>query len=239
MGRKYDDYDDGFEVRRREPEEDEPIPQYREERRPVRRRRGEEPETKKAPLLIRIIAWMGVVVFCFVAGYVGTSLALRMLNKKDILMRPDVVSDRREAQGVLENESSEIRVNARKVAFTVSFPKGGAITSEKAEILSGIMEDDIRHIFSKILALTGKFSSDIKLLNVFRSGDTLFLNLNSPFTASLSKMGGNESTLFITAVVRTITENFSPLTKVRFLVNGKVSAGGAPVDLTVPWQLPQ
>ena len=85
MPRKYDDYDDGFEVRRREPEE-EPFP-LREERRPVRRRRTEEPETKKAPLLIRIIAWLAVVAFCFVAGYVGTSFALRMLNKKDILMR--------------------------------------------------------------------------------------------------------------------------------------------------------
>ncbi|MBL3539023.1 GerMN domain-containing protein [Aminivibrio sp.] len=238
MPRKYDDYDDGFEVRRRE-EEEEPLP-FREERRPVRRRRAEESETKKAPLLMRIIAWLGVVVFCFVAGYVGTSLALRMLDKKDILMRKDVVSDRQEAQGVIEGGSTEIRVNARKVAFSVYFPKEGTIVSEKTDILSGIMEDDIRQVFGKILSLVpGGFSQDMKVLNVFRSGDTLFLNLNGPFITSLSKLGAKESTLFITAVVRTITENFPPITKVRFLVNGKVPAEGAPVDLTVPWQLPK
>lgn len=239
MARKYDDYDDGFEVRRRPPEDEEPV-LVREERRPVKRRRAPEPEVKKAPLIIRLIAWAGVIVFCFVAGYVGTSLALRMLNKKDILLRSDVVGGREEAREAIEAGSGEIKVNARKVSFTVHFPSGGGIASEKQEILSGIMEDDIRQVFGKIITLTpGKFSQDMKVLNIFRSGDTLFLNLNAPFTASLAKMGEKESTVFITAVVRTVTENFPPLTKVRFLVNGQVPAEGTPVDLTVPWQLPQ
>lgn len=239
MARKYDDYDDGFEVRRRPPDDEPPI-LIREERRPVKRRRPPEPEIKKAPLLIRLIAWGGVIVFCFVAGYVGTSLALRMLNKKDILLRKDVVANREEVPGALEAESREIKVNARKVGFTVHYPRDGGLASDKQEILSGIMEDDIRQIFGKIIAFTpGKFSQDMKVLNVFRSGDTLFLNLNSPFVASLSKIGEKESALFITAVVRTVTENFPPLTKVRFLVNGQVPSEGAPVDLTVPWQLPQ
>lgn len=242
MARKYDDYDDGFEVRRRPADDEEPIfiREAREERRPVTRRRSSEPEVKKAPLVIRLIAWAGVIVFCFIAGYVGTSLALRMLNKKDILLRSDVVADREEAKGAIEAGSGEIKVNARKVSFTVHFPSEGGLASEKQEMLSGIMEDDIRQVFSKIASLSkGKFSQDLKVLNVFRSGDTLFLNLNPPFTASLTKMGGQESALFITAVVRTVTENFPPLTKVRFLVNGAVPAEGAPVDLTVPWQLPQ
>ena len=252
MARKYDDYDDGFEVRRRPADDEEPVilrrrPEeddepilIREERRPVKRRRAPEPEVKKAPLLIRLFAWAGVIVFCFVAGYVGTSLALRMLNKKDILLRSDVVANREEAKDAVEAGSGEIKVNARKVAFTVHFPGEGGLSSEKQEILSGIMEDDIRQVFGRIVSLSGgKFSQDMKLLNVFRSGDTLFLNLNSPFSASLSKIGEKESALFITAVVRTVTENFPPLTKVRFLVNGSIPAEGAPVDLTVPWQLPQ
>ncbi len=83
MPRKYDDYDDGFEVRRREAEQEEPLP-FREERRPVRRRRAEEPETKKAPLLIRIIAWLAVVAFCFVAGLESCP---GMLDKKEYMRR--------------------------------------------------------------------------------------------------------------------------------------------------------
>ena len=67
----------------------------------------------------------------------------------------------------------------------------------------------------------------------------MFLNFNSAFVSGLAKQGETESALFITAVVRTMKENFTPITKVRFLVNGKVTRQGSPVDLTVPWQLPQ
>lgn len=238
MARKYDDYDDGFEVKRRVYDDEEPL--FQEERKPVRRRTYSEPEVKKAPLIVRLVAWAAVIVFCFIAGYVGASLALRMLNKKDFLMRSDVVSNRQEATEIIEDGSNEIRVNARKVTFTVFYPKDGTLASDDAELLSGIMEDDIRAVFGRLLSLVpGVFSPDMKVLHVFRSGDTLFLDLNSPFAAGLSKVGEAESALFITAIVRTVSENFSPLTKVRFLINGQVTRADAPVDLTAPWQLPQ
>lgn len=238
MARKYDDYDDGFEVKRRAYEDEEPL--FQEGRKPLRRRTASEPEVKKAPLIVRLIAWVAVIAFCFVAGYVGTSLALRMLNKKDLLLRPDVASNRQEATGIIEDGASEIRVNARKVAFTVFYPKDGGLSSEGVELLSGIMEDDIRAVFGRLLSLVpGVFSSEMKILHVFRSGDTLFLDLNSPFASGLSKIGEAESALLITAIVRTVAENFPPLIKVRFLINGQVARGDAPVDLTAPWQLPQ
>jgi len=238
MARNYGDYDDEFEMRRREPEEQEyPL---RDERRVSRRRRIGEEETKKAPLIIRLIAWAAVIVFCFVAGYVGTSMALRFLDRKDILERKDVVSGREEAGELLAREDGKIELNARKVTFSVYYPRGGGLVSENDDFISGIMEDDIQQAINKIFSLIpGKFPADVQLINIFRTGDTVFLNFNSAFVSGLAKLGENESALFITAVVRTMKENFTPITKVRFLVNGKVTRKGSPVDLTVPWQLPQ
>ena len=228
MGRKYDDYEDGFEVRRDETP--------RSSRRSAENRAG----GRKAPLLIRLIAWTGVLVFCFAAGYVGTSVALRMLNRQDILQREDVAANRGEAEKILNEEPREIRLNARKVAFTLYYPNEGTISSEKVEVLSGIMEDDIRQVIGKILStVAAKGASDVKLLNIFRSGDTLYLNFNTDFLSLLKTQGEQGSALLITGVVRTMSENFSPIVQVRFLVDGKEQKGGAPVDLGVPWRLPR
>ena len=228
MGRKYDDYEDGFEVRRDEAP--------RSSRRSAEDRAG----GRKAPLLIRLIAWTGVLVFCFAAGYVGTSVALRMLNRQDILQRKDVAANRGEAEKILNEAPREIRLNARKVEFTLYYPKDGAISSEKTEVLSGIMEDDIRQVIGKIVStLSEKEAADVKLLNLFRSGDTLYLNFNGQFLSLLKVRGEQGSALFITGVVRTMSENFSPIVQVRFLIDGKEQQGGAPVDLGVPWRLPR
>ena len=243
MEEKYgDEYEDNFTMRnsdREDAQEDAPEESYRSSR---RRGRPAREEIKKAPILFRVVAWAGVILFCFVAGYVGTSLALRMLNKKDILVRSDVAENREGAEGIIAEEDGEIRLNARKVAFTLHYPKDGTIATEKVELLSGIMDDDIRQVVEKIISyLSGKFSADVKVLHTFRSGDTLYLDFPSAFISSLASQGKEESTLFITGVVQTMTENFSPVVKVRFLVNGQVPGekDGSPVDLSVPWQLPK
>ena len=244
MEEKYgdDEYKDDFTMRnidREDTPEDAQGEPYRSSR---RRSRPAREEIKKAPILFRVIAWAGVILFCFVAGYVGTSLALRMLNKKDILVRSDVAENREGAEGVLAEDDGEIRLNARKVAFTLHYPKEGTIATEKVELLSGIMDDDIRQVVGKIISyLPGKFSADVKVLHTFRAGNTLYLDFPAAFVSSLASQGDKESTLFITGVVQTMTENFSPIVKVRFLVDGQVPGekAGSPVDLSVPWQLPK
>ena len=236
-----DDYEDGYTVGRIDREES-PVEKEEEPYRPGRRRQPPREETKKAPMLFRVVAWAGVILFCFVAGYVGTSLALKMLNRKDILVRPDVAENREGAAGVLAQDDGEIRLNARKVAFTLHYPKDGSLATEKVELLSGIMDDDIRQVVGKIIALLpARFSPEVKVLHSFRAGNTLYLDFPSSFVSSLANQGAKESTLFITGIVRTMIENFSPVAKVRFLVDGQVPGEktGAPVDLSVPWQLPQ
>lgn len=244
MEEKYgdDEYKDDFTMRnidREDTPEDAQGEPYRSSR---RRSRPAREEIKKAPILFRVVAWAGVILFCFVAGYVGTSLALRMLNRKDILVRSDVAENREGAAGVLAEQDGEIRLNARKVSFTLHYPKEGSIATEKVELLSGIMDDDIRQVVGKIISfLPGKFSADVKVLHTFRAGNTLYLDFPAAFVSSLASQGDVESTLFITGIVQTMTENFSPIVKVRFLVDGQVPGekAGSPVDLSVPWQLPK
>ncbi len=228
MRRRDDDYDDVYEVHR-----DVDIRKKR------RSRRSGAPE-KKAPFAVRLLAWTGVVVFCFAAGYVGTSIALRMLNRQGILQRGDVASDRSDAERIVGEAPTEIRLNAKKVSFAFYYPRDGVIASEKAEFLSGIMEDDIRQVIGRVLtSAAGEAAADVKLLNLFRSGDTLYLNFNSPFVRLLTSTGAQGSALLITGIVQTMSENFSPIVQVRFLVDGKEQQGSAPVDLSVPWRLPR
>ncbi|MDI9389226.1 MAG: GerMN domain-containing protein [Synergistota bacterium] len=227
MRRRDDDYEDDYDLRR-----------DGGARRPARR--DDRAGGRKAPLLVRLIAWSGVLVFCFAAGYVGTSIALRMLNRQGILQREDVASNPGDAERIMKEEPKEIKLNAKKVSFTFYYPREGSLVSESAEFLSGIMEDDIRQVVTRILSSTGSgAAADVRLLNLFRSGDTLYLNFNAPFLGFLSAGGAKESALFITGVVQTMSENFSPIVQVRFLVDGKEQQGNAPVDLSVPWRLPR
>ena len=55
--------------------------------------------------------------------------------------------------------------------------------------------------------------------------------------ASLEAVGSEKALLLVTGIVRTLTENFSPLTRIRFLVNGREALETTPIDLTVAWAL--
>ena len=59
----------------------------------------------KAPLVLRIVAWISVLVLLFAGGYWGTSLTLKYLDKKQIIGQHNVVSDPDEARRVAEDTS--------------------------------------------------------------------------------------------------------------------------------------
>ena len=72
----------------------------RERRGRTRRDRDEDAEPgKKAPRILRFVAWVGLVVLFFAVGYGGASYGLKVLSQKKILPRKDVVQD---AKGAAE-----------------------------------------------------------------------------------------------------------------------------------------
>ncbi|MDR1732124.1 MAG: GerMN domain-containing protein [Synergistaceae bacterium] len=206
------------------------------------RKASERAEKEKAPILLRVLAWCGVILLCFVAGYVGTSYMLHMLDTQSLLKPEGRVQNQEELRALLGSETpaeSPSRSELPRTKLALFYPKGENLAEERAEILPGTQEENIQDAIRKLLTLSGFPEGEIRLLHVFRNVDTVFLDFSGAFIPALSAVGVKPSTLFITGVVRTLRDNFPPIKKVRFMVDSQITTAGAPVDLTATWQLPQ
>jgi hypothetical protein len=72
-------------------------------------------------------------------------------------------------------------------------------------------------------------------LHIFQSGDWLYLDMNSEFLASLRASGADKSRVMLTGMVKTMSDNFAPINKIKFYVDGNEVMDKKPVDLTAPW----
>jgi hypothetical protein len=201
-----------------------------------------EKRKAKPPLLLRILTWCGVILLCFVGGYIGTSYMLKLLEKP-IFQKPEDGGQggkRGEVPLVSQGDgAAELKLNMQKVVLSLFYPKDNALVEEKAEVIAHTREDNIREAVLRLLNRSGLFNDETYVKHVFRNVDVVYLDFSSAFLSALNAAGAEASTLFITGVVRTMRDNFSPITKVRFLVNSQIVSTGSPVDLTAVWQLPQ
>ncbi|MDR1740303.1 MAG: GerMN domain-containing protein [Synergistaceae bacterium] len=199
-----------------------------------RRKRPKE----KAPIMFRVLVWCGVIMLCFVGGYVGTSFMLdRFMNRQSLLDADSVKASAAKASA--SDDYAPVLGDMKAQKVTLFYPKNDALMEEKADFIAVTREDSIQDAVTKLLSLCGMFGGDVTLRHVFRNVDTVYLDFYGPFVAGLADAGERASALFITGIVRTMMENFSPITKVRFLVDSKLVTAGAPVDLAATWQLPK
>ena len=204
-------------------------------------------EGKPTPLLLRILSLLGVILLCFVLGYLGTSWVVDFLNRK-LLLKPE---NRIENQGDLSNfEEAERERSARQALFSgadvqqisinLYHVKDDAISEVRKNFLVQTREDNIREAVNEIISMSGVPNAErIKLLHVFKNGDTAFLDMPGQFASALNAIGKQKSLLLITSIVRTIQENFSPISQVRFLLDSKSPGSGGIVDLSSVWKLPK
>jgi len=196
-------------------------------------------ERPKAPIMLRVLAWVGVILFCFVGGYLGTAWGIKFLNQQNFLIQKDVVTTTEEAKNFIENESAEQdNIDVKKLTVKLSYPKEGTLTSETFELISDIKEQEIKETIEKLISVSKMFSKEVLVKHIFRNATTLYINVAGPFIPMLSNAGKEQSSLFVTGVVRTMKDNFPPISEVRFLVNGSVTSAGSPIDLTAAWRLP-
>ena len=200
-----------------------------------------ERKKQKAPFLLRFFAWCGVVLLCFVVGYLGTSYILKILDKQIFL---DKTTDSQENASLLSNDNSmpvaDSKLNMQKTPpLSLFYPKDGTLVKEEIEFIARTIEDNIQEAILKLIERSEFFKDPIEIKHVFRNVDTVYLNFSSPFETALSQAGSKLGTLFITGVVHTLRDNFSPITKVRFLVDSKIPSTNSPVDLTSTWQIPK
>jgi len=179
----------------------------------------------KAPFLLRILAWCGVILFCFVVGYIGTGHMISQFAHEPIT--PSLSPD-----GPINQAG--IMPDIQRATFSIFFPRDGGLASENVEVVFRTFEDNILEAVQRILRLSE--IDAVVVLHVFRDIETVYLDLSSPFLQVLNERGAQASTLLLNGIVRTMNENFS-LTRVRFLVDSRAVSSGVPVDLNAIWQL--
>ena len=203
-------------------------------------------DDKPTPLLLKILSWLGIILLCFVLGYLGTSWAVDFLNRK-LLLKPENRIENQEdlnefntsEQERILNETLKSGTEVQQVSLNIYHVKNDTITEKRQNFVSKTPEDNIRDAVTEVISLsTMPQAEKIKLLHVFRLQDTAFLDMSGQFASSIESAGQRKSLLLLTSIVRTVQENFSPLSQVRFLIDSKPPKSGGTVDLAAPWKMP-
>ena len=201
---------------------------------PRRRDKEQKKISKKAPLPYRIIAWACLIMILFGLGYYGSGLMLKIFGKKLYIPGEIIVEKNEEGSG--ETFKTERHVAEIKLFL----PENGTLGVTTYRLVPSIPEEDIVASLEQWISLMrskGLMEGNSRILHVFRNGEIMYLNMSAPFYSSLQKLNKDEALLFMTALLRTIIENFDPIKEVKFLVEGKDVTVTAPVDLSVSWRL--
>ena len=219
-------------------------------RQPARQRVNYEEDyddNKPTPLLFKILMIVGLILLFFVFGYIGTSWLVEFFNRKLFLKPEDRIENQEDLESFQNSEHERVTQAALRAGEAVSqiiiniyHVEDDAIAETRKNFISRTPEDNIRDAVTELLSLSEVPNSDkIKLLHVFRNGDTAFLDMSGQFVSALDAIGQRKSQLLLTGIVRTLQENFSPLEQVRFLIDSKPPKSGGTVELGRAWKMPK
>lgn len=204
-------------------------------------------DDKPTPLLLKILSWLGIILLCFVLGYLGTSWLMDMLNKKLLLKPENRIENQEDLLNFEQKENDRALAEAlnsnsevQQISLNLYHVKNDTLAEIRKNFISKTPEDNIKDAVTEILSLSEVPENEkIRLLHVFRNSDTAFLDMSGQFASAIDTMGQRKSLLLLTGIVRTLQENFSPLSQIRFLIDSKQPKSGGTVDLSVPWKMPQ
>ncbi len=195
-------------------------------------------DKKKAPLLVRIFAWIALLAIFFACGYLGANYFFNWADKKGGQRVGNVVGSSSEIRQIQQGETDAS--TSGNVKYKIYIPEDGNLTTRDIDIKKGMPEEDIEEVISMYvdgLKETKMLDTGVHTLNIFRSGDWLYLDMTGSFQKSLKTLGKQKAELVITGLVRTMQENFPPIKKIKFYIDGKESSSQTPVDLTKPWEI--
>jgi hypothetical protein len=244
--------------RRKIPFDDEPSPS--EKRELMRRGEWEEDEegeareaSNRAPLVFRLLAWTSLVVIFFAVGYGATSLAFKWLDKNayesGTARTPEnIVNTPEEARTLLNRTPGRgdsplsgdmtAQTGGAYVTVTMSIPDGSSFKTRQIRCSGALREDTIKQTLAAYMDAMKEsqiLSAGAQGLNIFQSGEWLYLNMSGDFLESIKTLGAEKSRLMLTGLVKTMSDNFSPVNKVKFYIDGKEVRDKKPIDLTSPW----
>lgn len=219
--------------------EEESFDAYEEEEEEMDEPEGEE--DRKAPIALRVLVWAAVVIVFFAVGYWGSGFALKWLDSKGVIKDEQVVHTADEARQIASTGEESETAHGPRSRFRIFVPSEGSFREESVSFVAGLLEDDLKNVLAGLFETYRDeelLSGDVRVLHVFRNGDRVYLDLNDPFLESVSGMSEEKAVSVITGIVSTVSTNFSPVTRVRFLVNGKEVNESKPVDLSSYWAMP-
>jgi hypothetical protein len=230
-------------ARRKWKSDDEPSP--REKREMMQRGEWDEDSEKtvstKAPVLFRLIAWLSLIVIFFSIGYGATSMLFKWMDSKSYVKSPaNLVSTPQDAENLLNAAKSEDETAAPPdfKTYTLSIPEGTSFVTRQIRCPDGIREDIMQQTLSAYLDAVKEskmLDPMAASLNIFQSGEWLYINVNQSFMESIKNLGTEKATYLLTGLVKTMSVNFSPINRIKFYVDGKEIRDKKPVDLTLPW----
>ncbi len=205
---------------------------------------GEEKES--APLLLKLLSWLGIILLCFVIGYMGTSWLMEFLNQKWLLKPENRIENQEDLTDFQEAEAEkttrlllESGADIQQISLNLHHVRDDALGETRKNFVSSTKEENIRNAVEEVLELSEVPNADkIKLLHVFRNGNTAFLDMPGQFASALDDMGERKSQLLLTGLVRTLQENFAPIKQIRFLIDSKTPESEGVVNLAAVWKMP-
>lgn len=231
-------------LREREMEEEEEVRSLRGSRKRKAMKRAdfddedeydEEEQRPRAPKIVRVFAWIALVVILFTCGYVATNYFFAWSDKQG-----------GERIGSVYGSGAEVAETAARqetapssAQYSIYVPDGQSFQTRAIEIKpGGTREDDIQKVLSMYidsLKETKAMDPAVSVTNVFQSGEWLYVDLTAAFQSSIKKLGKDKAAQTLNGMLNTMRDNFPPVKKIKFYVNSKEITDKTPVDLTTAW----
>ena len=208
-------------------------------------RRPRQPETvsKKTPFMLKLLSWLGIVLLCFVIGYMGASWLLEFFNRQLLLKPEGIIENQEDLQNLQANEQERAQMsvsNAQSVSLNLHYVNGDNIADIRKNFPVRTQEDNMKAAFDEIILLSQIPGTEkMKLLHVFKDGDSVFLDVPEQFETMINSLGERTGLLLITGIVQTMQENFQPVSQIRFLVNSKPPKNTGTINLSTAWKIPE
>jgi hypothetical protein len=187
------------------------------------------------------VAWASLVVLFFAAGYGVMSLIFNWMDREHPNPSPpNLISTPEQAERLTAEMRSADETVSRPAfeTLTLSIPEGASFVTRQIRCDASIREDVMQQTLSAYMDAVKEskmLDPAANGLNLFQSGDWLYLNVNQRFIDSIKSLDEANATALLIGLVRTMSSNFEPVTRVKFYVDGKEINDKKPVDLTVPW----
>ncbi len=198
---------------------------------------------RRAPFLVRVFAWLAVIVIIFATGYFATNY---FIGLADDASKPKIEDQVGTAEDVTledkkESGNVETAVGGKIVTkdYAMYIPNGKDFTVRNVSLVHGRVEQDMQkilEIYFENLREAGISSADIHVLNLFKSDDLVYLNVDANFEKTIAGMNNKKAVDTISGLLSTLSKNFA-VKRVKFYINTLESEVKKPVDLSREWEL--